>query len=412
MKRFLFLLVLALFVLVSGLSTGFPLYYRLFVLLVLVLGAGLAWSYFSLRWVRLTFERPAKRVQVGDSVETRVAVNNTGPIPMLGVEVWDLLDLPGGGSGKVVHLGAGKTKEIVLRGSATRRGIYTLKGPALVSVDPLGVLRRSRRAPGTAELVVVPAVQPIPDFVTSYVDLLGEEGSHSRAHTTGGAISSVREYLPGDNYKYVHWKTTARTGELMVKQFDAGKERRMWVLLDLHREVQAGQPPHSTEECAVTLAASVVNRYVGLEWSVGVAGTGDAHYAMWPQSGPSALEEALRMLASVRGEGTVPLSTALGAMVDMVSSPPGTVVLITPSTDPSWGSQLAALSRFGNSILVLLIDAASFGGASEVGPLAFALRAARVPTYVIRKGISLGKQFVTGTTPWQDPEAEVTGKRL
>ena len=393
MRRFYILLGLGIFILFSGLATGFALYYRLVVLVGLLLIVAFAWSYLSLRKVRLTYERTASRVQVGDVIETRVKLTNDGPFPVFGLEVRDLLELPGPASGRVLHVGPGQTKEVLLRGVATRRGIYSLKGPAVMSVDPFGIVRRVKRDSETFELVVYPAAELIPDFVASYVELTGDGGFRRTSYEMVGTVSSIREYHPGDSFKYVHWKSSARLGDLMVKQFDGGQEKRMWVLMDLDGKAQAGDGPESTEEYIVTVAASVVDRYIGLDWSVGLAGQGEQFHLLWPQQGPSAREQAMRLLASVRAQGEAPLTSALTTISQIVSSPPSTVILITSSLDPSWQSEVAGLRRFGNAAMVVLVDPASFGGKGETKPMVASLMAAGVPTFVVSKGKSIAKQL-------------------
>ncbi len=81
-------------------------------------------------------------------------------------------------------------------------------------------------------------------------------GSQRSLHTSTNAVT-VRSYVPGDALTRIHWNSTARHGQLMVKEFDLDPTIDVVVLLDLDRDVQAGENEESTEEYGVTIAASL-----------------------------------------------------------------------------------------------------------------------------------------------------------
>jgi uncharacterized protein (DUF58 family) len=137
------------------------------------------------------------------------------------------------------------------------RGRYVV-GPVVARLaDPFGLVERRRPIGGTAQLTVTPRVVPLPA-----VPLTGGwqgAGEHRpQAFASGSAEDvSVREYRRGDDLRRVHWRSSARIGELMVRREEQPWEAHATVLLDNRRLAHRGQGPASSLEAAVTAAASV-----------------------------------------------------------------------------------------------------------------------------------------------------------
>ena len=80
-----------------------------------------------------------------------------------------------------------------------------------------------------------------PDFASPAIHLTGDGSRRQRANIISTDVSSVREYTAGDSVSRIHWLSTARVNQLMVKQFDRGSASHVWVLFDQHRDSQAGR---------------------------------------------------------------------------------------------------------------------------------------------------------------------------
>ena len=123
-------------------------------------------------------------------------------------------------------------------------------GPAAVTAtDPFGLFRRRRYVGGQQQILVYPAVVDLPHFQAPPANLPGEGRFRRRTHYVTPNASGVREYAPGDAFNRIHWRRTARTGELMVKTFELDPASDIWVILDLERRVHAGaktRAPRST----------------------------------------------------------------------------------------------------------------------------------------------------------------------
>jgi uncharacterized protein (DUF58 family) len=120
--------------------------------------------------------------------------------------------LPAGGTALLRYSVAGRV-----------RGRYELGPLRLRVVDPFGLVERTASGTGTVPLVVVPRVRPLEDAGPGVEQGRGGSGAHRSVATSGDDDVSVREYRRGDDLRKVHWRATARTGELMVRM-----EERPW----------------------------------------------------------------------------------------------------------------------------------------------------------------------------------------
>jgi uncharacterized protein (DUF58 family) len=169
----------------------------------------------------------------------------------------------------VPPLAAGATARAAYRIPTRRRGRYRV-GPLSIAVsDPFGLARRAATGAGEAELVVRPRVHEIvaPVAVGSRVTAESEAPSaRSMVSDLGNDFLTLRDYELGDDLRRVHWKSTARTGELMIRQDEARWRSRAAVVLDV---LPAAHDAESFE-VAVEAAASVTARLVRLRRRVEV----------------------------------------------------------------------------------------------------------------------------------------------
>lgn len=138
------------------------------------------------------------------------------------------------------------------------RGRFTV-GPLTVrTTDPFGLVERRREVGGTAELIATPRVLPLPAIPLSG----GWQGAgehRPQAFAAGSAEDvSVREYRRGDDLRRVHWRSSARVGDLMVRREEQPWEAHATVVLDNRVQTHRGRGPASSFESAIVAAASVV----------------------------------------------------------------------------------------------------------------------------------------------------------
>lgn len=122
-----------------------------------------------------------------------------------------------------------------------RRGLYRQEAFRIVTRFPFGFLQKARRLDITSEALVYPSVEATPEFLEV---LPGIQGAiESLAKGRGQDLYALRDYLPTDSARYVHWKASARLGSLMVREFAREDDARVLLVLDAH---SAAAGPHAT----------------------------------------------------------------------------------------------------------------------------------------------------------------------
>jgi len=351
-----------------------------------------------MRSLEVSVDRRSRRVRVGDDVEERLTIRNLSTLPKPTLEVEDLTDLPGYASGMAVSLPTKGFRSWRTQMPARRRGVYTL-GPVRVSnTDAFGMFRRERFFCDTEELIVYPRTHYIPEFAIPAADLSGDSSTRRRSHDLTPHASSVREYAFGDSISRVHWGSTARLGRLMSKEFDLGQSSDVWILVDLHRDVQAGELEESTDEYAVSIGASLSRKYLEAGLPVGLVAQGDQRYFLPADTGTGQFDRILEFLALSKAEGSVALESLL-AEEEQLWGYHSSLVVITPSNRPDWVVALRELMRRRVRVAVVLLDGVSFDGFFNTRDVVPQLYTAGIPPYLVRKGddipVALSRVFTS-----------------
>lgn len=137
------------------------------------------------------------------------------------------------------------------------RGRFEI-GPMTVRVsDPFGLVELGRAFHTTVPLTVTPRTVPLPIFPLAGA-WTGSGDNRPRAFATGSAEDvTVREYRQGDDLRRVHWRSSARTGELMVRREEQPWQSRATLFLDNRSRAHRGKGAASSLEAAVSAAASI-----------------------------------------------------------------------------------------------------------------------------------------------------------
>jgi uncharacterized protein (DUF58 family) len=240
--------------------------------------------------------------------------------------------------------------------------------------------------------------------------LPGEGTVRQRTHYVTPNAAAIREYYPGDSYSRIHWKSTARLNRLMVKTFEMDPTSNIWVVLDLHRDVQRGHGDESTEEYGVRVAASLANHFLQQNRMFGLMAEGAESLMLEPMRGGEQLSRILETLAVADATGAKPLAQLLQEEGKHIGRHT-TVIVVTPSLDDEWVLTLGTLLHQGARAAAVLLDAGSFEGA-ETTPPVDQLAAMGVITYVVRAqsdlSLMLGPSGVRGDSAL---EREAVGTR-
>jgi len=345
-----------------GTTQLYQLGYALAGLLVAALVLGLFFS----RGLRYARRLPAgERFVAGRASHLTLLVSNASRTRSPNVEVVDSLPEPR--LFGMPPVGGAGMREIQVPILFERRGLYEL-GPALMrTVDPFGLLRFVRRSGERTEAVVYPNVSELRGFpVRGQQGEMGATGSFAQQ---GDEFSGLREYRRGDDKRHIHWKSVARTGELVVKEFSRNAPRRHAVVLDLQR---AGIRVTEAEiEDAISAAGSVL-RYLACEGlPLRLLCSGKERGATAFGEGEAAYWRAMDLLASARADA----ETWPGDFLDGVT-PEGLgdgVVLVVRSIGDGLVESVVRLRAAGLSVVVVAIATHTYwaGSASSGREAAF-----------------------------------------
>ncbi|WP_326821437.1 DUF58 domain-containing protein [Streptosporangium sp. NBC_01639] len=148
-------------------------------------------------------------------------------------------------------------REIDYRVRSDLRGRFGI-GPLTIKItDPFGLVELTRSFSISDTLVVTPQVTALPQVRLSGEWTGGGDSRTRSVATAGDDDIAPREYRQGDDLRRVHWRSTARYGELMVRREEQQRQSRGALLLDTRRYAHRGEGPRSSFEVAVSTAASI-----------------------------------------------------------------------------------------------------------------------------------------------------------
>jgi uncharacterized protein (DUF58 family) len=398
------ILVLALLSYLAAQGTGIRLFFHLFYLLLALLALSYLWAWSNLHGLRVERETFTQRSQVGDEARERITVRNLWGIPKLWVELRDHSDMPNHGNGFVTYLPAHERRRWSARTLCTMRGKFTLGPATLISGDPFGIFRLEQPVAGTNEVLVYPRTTPLPGFSLPSAELPGGQDVKSRAFHVTPNVSTIRDYQPGDSFNRIHWRSTARIGQLMVKEFELDPTAEVYLVLDMHERVQqilapvraarGGRPlaeqriAESTEEYGVQATASIARHLLEQNRMLGLVSWGQHREVIPAERESRQLFKILEALAVLRAHGAQPLAEVLAAEAVRFGRN-CTLVIVTPSLDERWVVSLQHLLYRGVRAVVVLVEPQSFGGWRDSLAIQARLAELRVPTYVYAQGQSL-----------------------
>jgi uncharacterized protein (DUF58 family) len=238
-----------------------------------------------------------------------------------------------------------------------RRGWFEFPPVTLTTRAPFGLFSARRDVITPTGVLVFPEYRELERFT-----LLDQTPSteNTFAHIgVGGEVVSVREYRPGDSRRHIHWRSTARAGRLIVKEFAQEAQPGLTIALDLRAASVIGSDENTSLELAIKVAATLA-RYADRH---DLPATLATNSAAWPvPRGPLSWWVTMDYLARVQGEGDEPFADCLQGLA--------TTFVAAILTAPDWAAiePLVELRRSGLSVLAVVIDPAPFLSEGEGQP--------------------------------------------
>jgi uncharacterized protein (DUF58 family) len=319
-------------------------------LLLTIIPVAWAWNRIAL-W-RVSYERVLSehRVFVGETIELSTRINNRKILPLAWVKIDDRMPetltpanhplapshIPLTGLlSQRAALGGNERARWTYRVPCNRRGFYTL-GPAHIrSGDLFGLFECEYVSPRTDRLIVYPRIATMEDWGLPPKDPLGEVKARVPLFDDATRPRGIRDYRPDDAPKHIHWRATARRGELQVKVYDPTITYQWVLLVNVATFEQAwqGTDPVLLER-VISLAASIA--YFGAEhkYSIGLIANGT-----WPES-----DQRLKILPSRDPDHLRHILEALAAITAYVTTPIENL-LRHESTNLAWGATLVVITE-------------------------------------------------------------------
>jgi uncharacterized protein (DUF58 family) len=264
----------------GAINTGNNLLYLLLAWLVSFIIASGFLSEATMRGLAVR-RRPPPRVFAGQPFLMEISVENQKPkLASFSIEIEDLVAArPLDKKCYFLKIPPGRTQRTAYRHTFSRRGLYVFDGFRVATKFPFGLFRKSRDALATGEVLVYPQLvavaRPAPRT---------ESAGDATASRLGrrGDFYGLREYRHGDDRRDVHWKSSARTGRMLVREYEDELNRKVAIAIDnaLPAAVLAAiddgaNPPEADAlERAISLGASLAVAYIEAGWSVAVIARG------------------------------------------------------------------------------------------------------------------------------------------
>ena len=343
----------------AAFSTGRPFLFYLLYLAILVIGGSYVLVRLGLSDLEAGYAVSQLHGHVGDRMRVTYTLRNASRMPKLWLEIHNPTTLPGGLPGRAITLGGRSERSWLIRAPLSRRGHFRIEPLHIRTGDPFGFFEASATVGQGISVVVYPRIEPLPRWRLPAAAVEGSHASPVRTLQTTPLATSVRPYAPGDAMNRIHWKTTARHGEIQVKEFDLEQTADAWIILDLQRSIQTGRGDESTVEVAIRAAASIADRAIQENRAVGMTVNVGRTAFLPPDRGGRQHLKIMQLLAAVEADASSPLVETLIATVGRLRRGM-TAVIITASLDPAWVRPLAALRTRGVACVVVTVDAPAY----------------------------------------------------
>ena len=325
-----FTAIFALLLLVA-LNTGENLLYLVAVCAASFLICSFLITPLALSRLRVTREAPPS-VYRNDPFTVKIRVENRKRFfPSVSLRFDDASN-SGAAKGYVAKIPPRSVATLQLREILPRRGVHQLKDLVISSGFPLGLFRRRMTCPDRSEVVVYPRVVSLRRSVTEQMDA---SGAMPRSPIlSGDEFFALREYVPGDDIRYICWRVSARIGRLIVRELKPSTARMAVVVFDTRGLPDTPELEEQFEE-AVDLAASIAMMLLEQQFSVAVV-TPEARVGLG--SGTVQAQKILDMLARVQ-----PASYGMhGDEWFSASGELGGAAKVYVASDPAlWGGQVS-----------------------------------------------------------------------
>jgi uncharacterized protein (DUF58 family) len=322
----------------------------------------------------------------GDRVRLRIEARRASRVPVASFVAQGLLGRLGAYECRLRGRGRRATGELDL--GELPRGRFPVSEARLVLGDYLGLESVSIPVDAAAGVIVHPRIVSLLTLFSDAGRLGGDGRRLLLRRPAGFDFHSVREYEQGESLRRVHWPSSARRGQLMVKELEDAPRDAVVVMLDCDPAGAVGRPPDSSFDTAVRAAGSVLVAYVARGRRATLVTTGSKGPVVQASSGDRDFRAVLDALAAIEPDALHGLARSLGREQTRAARA-GELVVVTATLEPgAVAALLGAATR--RLVSVVWVDAASYvSRPSRAVPGLLRLAAAGIPVAVVRRGDDL-----------------------
>lgn len=240
---------------------------------------------------------------------------------------------------------------------ALRRGRFKWSGLTVIGTDALGLVRMTNRfSTAPAEMTVFARPIPINTELPMAAGWGISEAESGNARGAGIEPRGVREYTPGDSLRHVHWRSSARSTKMLVKEFEAGSHAVAAILLQRSRGTDIGAGAQTSLDLMCGHAAYLSEMFMRQGIRVEFPGLEDGRTTGSHRERMSEIDE---LLASVEGDS--PDSLGIHALRAKLDVPPGsTIFVMVAVADDTLVEAVGDLAQSGIQVVAMLYDADNF----------------------------------------------------
>ena len=266
----------------------------------------------------------------------------------------------------VPPVSARASAEVAMEVTPLRRGVLRFAGLLLARPDPLGLFRALARLPMPQNVLILPKRYPVPPVALPGTMKYQEGGVALAAHVgQSEEFVALRDYKHGDPLRHIHWRSWAKAGKPVVKEFADEFFVRHALVLDTFTDQQ-----HSDAfEEAVAVAASFACTIQTQESLLDLLFVGPHSYSFTAGRGLAQTDQLLEVLAAVRPCHEQPFRELEHLVLDHVEVVSGCICVLL-----AWDSErqrfVKKLKALGMPVLVLIITEPGTGQGLELGPMA------------------------------------------
>lgn len=280
--------------------------------------------------------------------------------------------VPSGEPGRILCLPSGSKQRVSMRTWAPCRGEFHVRRVELYTVFPLRLLRISRSWQVEGKVVVMPGMlRPFYTAATSHEEEVDRESVVDVHRGEGLDVLGLREYLPGDPPKRIHWKVSARAGRLMLREHQQTRSARYYLFLDLDERKLDGAGASSNLEQSLRLAATLCRELVAASCESQIFLLSNEHRPSPAIFTASELPVLLRYLGALPYTRRSSIGGLLGRSLSLLEPDARVMVVLSrPSREDL--ESVAGIARTGYRVMLLLnardrVEARALGDCEGMG---------------------------------------------